>query len=106
MWIMSNTGFLSIVAHRELPDTLLVRARRTGEIESIFPNAQTLRTPDADYLFRAVISRNEVAQVIAQQLHDINYDNFKNSVQDPRLHDAYFDTWSVMHHYQSENSSE
>lgn len=105
MWIMTNTGFLSIVAHRHLPDDLLVRARRAGEIESIFPNANISRTPDADYLFRAVISRLEVAEVMAQRIQSIDYDNFKDSVYDRKLHDAYFDTWSVMQRYQTENQA-
>ena len=68
MWIMTNSGFLSVVAHRDQPNDLLVRARRKGEIETIFPGADISRTPDADYLYRSVISRTEVSSVLARQI--------------------------------------
>ena len=97
---MSNTGFISIVAHRERPEDLLVWARRAGEIASDFPGADVQRTPEADYLFRSIISREKVAEVIAQRLQEIDYDNLKNSVGDTPLHDAYVDTWSTMYRNQ------
>jgi len=103
MWIMTNTGFLSIVAHRDRPNDLLVRARRKGEIRSAFPDAQIRRTPDGDYLFRAVVSRREVAREIGEKIQNIDYDNFKDSVRDEKLHDACFGAWSVMHQYQVDN---
>jgi hypothetical protein len=39
MWIFLNDSFLSIVANRELAGVLLVRARKEGDIEAVFPDA-------------------------------------------------------------------
>ncbi len=92
---------LSVVAHREKEDMLLVRARRSGEIESIFPDASVYEIDNADYHYRAEIERDKVAQVMADQIKNIGYDNFKSSVSDNKRRDAYMDIWSVMYAYQS-----
>jgi len=100
MWIFLNNAYLSIVGHREQPDMLLVRARNLGDIEAVFPKAVVLTTPHADYLFRAVIHRAEVKEVIAAEIFDIDYDNFKNSIVDDRYHDACMNVWVTMNGYQ------
>ena len=41
MWIFQNDSFLSIVAHRDKPGMLLVRARKAGDIEAVFPEAHS-----------------------------------------------------------------
>lgn len=101
MWIFTNNSFLSIVAHRDKPEILLVRARRLGEIESVFPDADVFEMLSADYLYRAEIPREQVAEIMAKQIQEIDYDNFKNSVTDTARHDAYTAIWSVMYQYQS-----
>ena len=101
MWLGLSNAFLSIVAHRDKPDHLLIRARKEGHIENIFPEAEVSCTPDADYRFRAVIERSIVSKVISAQIEATSYDNFKNSVNDSGLHDAYMDMWSTMYHYQN-----
>lgn len=57
MWIFTSTGMLSVVAHRELANDLLVRARSPVHIREMFPDAAVDETPNADYPFRTVISR-------------------------------------------------
>ncbi|WP_168794464.1 hypothetical protein [Paraburkholderia aromaticivorans] len=52
--------------------------------------------PGRDYQFRAFIRRDLVSAVIAQALMEIDYGNFKNSVKDHYLHDAYAEVWGVM----------
>lgn len=98
MWFCLNNGFLSVVAPaNDLEgEFLLVRARRQGDIERYFPGAQVERRPERDYLFRALILREEVAAVIAAEIAGIDYNNFKNSVRDDRLHGAYARVWSTM----------
>lgn len=104
MWIMTNQAFLSIV-DPDAPygggmgpqgDKLLVRARIEGDIERVFPGAAVKRTPERDYLFRAMIPREQVAAVIAKEVGDIGYSNFKGSVQENDRHDAYASVWGVM----------
>jgi len=101
MWIFTNNSFLSVVAHRDKPDILLVRARRVGEIEAAFPDAHVFEMASADYFFRAEIERKLVTEVMTKQIQSIDYDNFKSSVKDKKRYDAYMDIWSVMYGYQS-----
>lgn len=96
MWIFLNDAFLSIVAHRDRPDDLLVRARAPGDIEMVFPGAVVLSTPAADYPFRAVVDRRVVAGALLSRVAGIDYDNFKGSVAEDTRHDAYLDVWAMM----------
>lgn len=100
MWVFFNDAFLSIVEYNDDPDFLLVRARSEGDIERVFPEAEVSKTPDADYLYRTVLRRAEVAAAIAQRALDINYPNFKNSIKNPPYRTACADIWSVMYGYQ------
>ena len=96
MWVCFNDTFLSIVDKASTPGALVVRARRAGDIEKVFPGAEVKRTPGNDYLFRAEIMRGEVAAKIAERVMEIDYSNFKGSTKDKPLHDAYMGVWGVM----------
>ena len=99
MWICLNRAFLSIVTpspSEPNSDVLLVRARRKGDIQSVFPGASVTSTPERDYLYRALISRAEIARAMADEVANIDYNNFKNSVKNRPLHDAFARIWSVM----------
>lgn len=97
MWICLNNGFFSIVAQRDAtPDAaLIVRARRKGDIEHIFGVAATA-TPHRDYAYRALISREDIGRVLVDSVLGIGYSNFKNSVRDDKLHNAYAAVWGVL----------
>ena len=86
MWIMFSDCFLSIVSKDCQPDELLVRARREGDIERVFPDAKVRKDTKVDYLFRALVPRMEIALKIGERIDDINYPNFKDSVTDDALH--------------------
>lgn len=101
MWIMMNNSFLSIVAHKTLADDLLVRARRPGDIHRIFPEVVEETTPRADYLYRAVIPRNRVAQVMRDTVSAIKYPNFKASVTEELRAHVYMHVWTTMYQYQT-----
>jgi len=99
MWVSLNRAFLSIVTPAaNQPDSkmLLVRARRKGDIESVFPGAKVERTPHRDYLFRALINREEVARAMADEVFGVSYSNFKASVRNKPLHDAFARVWGIM----------
>jgi hypothetical protein len=100
MWICTNKSFLSIVADRSNKENLLVRARISGHIENVFPDADVFTMEDADYKYRAWVSRIEVQSAMTDQISAINYDNFKDSVGNQHLHDAYLKIWSVMYSLQ------
>jgi len=102
MWVFLNNAFLSIVAHREEPNMLMVRSRMAGDIEKTFPDAEVIRTDAADYRYRTTIQRRRVEEVMLNIVHNIGYDNFKSSIpaHETGRHDAYLDVWSVMLRYQ------
>jgi len=96
MWIMMNNSFLSIVSKDCGPAELLVRARRAGDIERLFPCAKVTRNTNSDYLYRAVLPRDAVKQALAAMIDDIDYPNFKDSVEESSLHAAYVSVWCAM----------
>lgn len=98
MWIFVNHAYLSAVEHCDSPGLLLVRARKRGDLESVFDDGITVEeTPDADYRFRAVVPRTEFKRVIARQIDRINYYNFKGSIpaHDPERAMHYGRVWSI-----------
>ncbi len=102
MWVMLNDAFLSIVKKDCGTDGLLVRARRPGDIERVFGRrVRVTRSEDADYLFRAVISRADVEEAMEREIGRIDYANFKSSVEDKELHDAYLGVWTAMSQVQN-----
>lgn len=96
MWLCLNNAFLSVVDKAANPDNLLVRARRKGDITNVFPKATEKLTLGTDYAYRAEISRGEVAEALKKMVFDLDYSNFKNSVEDHRLHNAYSSVWTIM----------
>jgi hypothetical protein len=108
MWIFLSDAFLSIVADRADPTgpRLLVRARRDGDIERVFPEAEPFRVANADYAFRAWLPRQRVVDVMQQQVEAISYPNFKSSIGDRAYHDAAMAAWSAMHRYQWDQLTE
>ena len=97
MWIAMTDSFLSVVKKKECgPDELLVRARRAGDIEKVFPDAKVIRDTNSDYLYRAVLPRDVVKQALAAMIDHIDYPNFKDSVEDGALHAAYVGVWCAM----------
>ena len=99
MWIGHNKGWVSIVAHRDKPEYLLVRARKSEHITEIWENADVYENENADYRYRADILRQEVARNLGYNIVDIQYTNFKNSVKERKLAGAYHDIWNVMFDY-------
>ena len=96
MWLMLSDCFFSIVSKDCARDEVLVRARRKGDIEKLFPAAKVRRDDRADYLYRAAVKKNEVADALMVEVHRVTYPNFKDSVKDPALHRAYSRVWADM----------
>lgn len=80
MWIMTKNSFISAVQHRGKPDHVLVRARRRKDLERLFParSEEIAHTPEADYAWRILASKKELARIVAHYIeHSLEYDNFK-----------------------------
>jgi hypothetical protein len=99
MWLYISGGFLSIVAHRDLPEFLLVRARHPSHIEALFPEIGINHLLNADYPYRTIVHRTVVARAMEHYVNNMEYDNFKNSVVDEEYHDACLDVWRTMWAY-------
>lgn len=97
MWIFLPTSFISVVQKPGDTDTLTVRARIRGDIESVFPQAQVERNKGTDYKFRARVPRGAVAKVLHDQVMGLNWSNFKSTVKDGKRHDAYMNVWRSMY---------
>lgn len=96
MWICLNDAFLSLVCKGCARDELLVRARRKGDIDKIFPGVKVTANAKTDYRFRAIVKRTEIAAALEGEVRRITYENFKDAVGNDRLHDAYLKVWSAM----------
>ena len=97
MWIFLPDSFISVVQKPGDTDTLTVRARIKGDIESVFPDAKVEVNKGTDYKYRARVPRAAVAQVLHDQVMSLNWSNFKGAVKSRKRHDAYMDVWSAMH---------
>jgi hypothetical protein len=107
MWIFTPNAFLSVVAHRTKPKHVLVRARLPGDIEEVFPGAVVEKTPDADYLYRTVVTRVRFERAMLSLATEVTYPNVKGAVSmghptsRARLH-AMHQAWSAMYSAQQE----
>jgi hypothetical protein len=98
---MTNKGMLSIVEHKEDANWLIVRARDRKTLEELLPEHEIITLLNADYRFRVEVSREGMAQLAGWLVSNIDYENFKKSVEDDELHEAYLSCWSVMLRYQN-----
>jgi hypothetical protein len=96
MWIFLKDAFLSVVYKGCNPHEVMVRARVAGDIKRVFPRAKEISGLGTDYPFRAVVTREELAEALTNEVEGIDYSNFKSSVRDSARHDAYMDVWSAM----------
>ena len=115
MWLIFNDAFLSVVdfdkgkdsQKRDNPDNqlLLARARRREDLERCFERAGVVAEIEdragADYSFGAVITRTDLKTVLAAQIDDIDYTNFKNSVKENDRHSVYSSCWAVLNKLQA-----
>jgi hypothetical protein len=84
MWLITTTGFYSIVK-KPGEKHLTIRSRVRKDLVALRDKylqnmGEIARTDNADYRYRARISHAELAAAAAQMVLDIDYDNFKNTV--------------------------
>lgn len=100
MWIFTTHGFISVVAHRSDPGSLLVRARRAEHLQAIFPGQPVTSAIAADYRYRTVMPRAVFYARLLGEASAITYDNFKDAIPDADYHDAATTVWDVMRELQ------
>ena len=106
MWIFCKSGFFSVVAHNGDPDLFHVRARFRGDLERLCSGhgiePRVAETPQNDYPFRMDFKRDDWKRIMAEEIRDIDYTNFKAAVHDGTgRDDAYLDVWAVLRHHSS-----
>lgn len=80
MWLFTNRAFLSVVRHSDKPNVLLVRSRFPNHIQRVFHKAIVTEDTGTDYRYRAELNSKEVSRVIARLVSQIDYPNFKDSL--------------------------
>lgn len=92
MWLFLSDSFLSVVDRGDPRGaTLLLRARRRGDVEAVFPDAEVVEGVGTDYRYRARIGR---------KVENTRRGNFKSTARDDDRHRAYMNTWQVMMRFQ------
>lgn len=115
MWIMTERGFYSVVAHRENPRQVLVRARVREDLERLlemmeapaFPVVNQLEiqsTPAADYPYRVYMPRLIWEEMAVRLAAEIDYPNFKDRVAktDSDKLGAYHEVWAGLQQLEKE----
>ena len=111
MWIFTNQGFYSVVAHRDEPDTLLIRARDENDLRGLqkfIPELEVVEMDNADYRYRAFVSRAEWEAALITMTRSIDYANFKDEVKAKQGADrasVYMRVWSALLALQPPRSS-
>jgi hypothetical protein len=108
MWIMTQHGFYSIVASREQKG-FLIRSRELQDIENALDiigdeDLHVVRTPQADYRFRLIVSKEQLQRFMQHILSHIDYPNFKERIHKKKdqknKEEAYLAVWATMYQLQ------
>ena len=106
MWLITRTGFFSVVCKPgdKVAGVLTIRARVRSDLDALRENylhslGEIHENAGTDYRFRAKARREEVEKALAKMVHDIDYDNFKNEVakkQSKYRARIYSEIWNVL----------
>ena len=97
MWVFLPDGFISAVENRRNTSQLLIRARRREILEDLFPDAELIETPTADYPFRVSFCRVKAAARVCKRMAAIEYHNFKGEVDEPDYLGACHKVWADLY---------
>lgn len=102
MWVAMNDSFVSIVQDNRDLNSVVVRARVEEDLENLFPehSDEIVEMEDSDYRFRLFLDKVYVADQIRQRVLDIDYMNFKDSVEQSWRKIAYMKIWQIMYDVQ------
>lgn len=107
MWIFTETGFISAVAHRDDQRYMMVRARDKQSLEplALMSDTEIEFTPRADYSWRTVVHKQNLYEFMEHAISEADYDNFKNRVHTTRgrrFVDALHHVWEIMHNVEDD----
>jgi len=100
MWIFSRSGFISVVAHTEKPEILLVRSRDEGSLLSLqeATGAGLKRTPANELPHRIEVPREALIAWVSEQISELNYSDYKPKIgtDRPEFDAALRRVWAAM----------
>lgn len=108
MWLVTEHGFFSAVEDRGDPTKVWVRARAREHASTLVEmlrgmnhTASLHTSPRADYPVRVHCTKAAFAAWTSEQVHSIDYDNFKSMLGERRGHAdrllaACHEVWGVM----------
>jgi hypothetical protein len=102
MWIMTIDGFYSVVKKPGQENEVTVRSRVKTDLEKLLSKLNSeisiQEGVGTDYPFRVVMSQADWGNYVQKVAMDIEYDNFKNTLDssDHHRHEAYFKCWSAL----------
>lgn len=85
MWLFTTQGFYSVVEHRDDPQLLIVRSRAREDLEALreqIPELELIEDDQADYQWRAIVTREQWDTAVSELTEGIDYPNFKDAVRD------------------------
>ena len=104
MWIISQTGFVSLVQDRKDHSKVWVRARIKEDIAAMFPAyaGEIVTKIGADYIFRLIVPKDVAALAMWNAVQDVDYDSHAKEVMNRRSHPvtgrmgAYYAIWTAL----------
>ena len=94
MWVFTNHGFYSIVKILDTnPEEFWIRSRRKEHLTTYFSEERIICTHATDYQYRVTINKEELIDIFTHLPQEIDYTNFKDSIQDKELKDAAHYVW-------------
>lgn len=105
MWVITQYGYVSAVAHRTVKGSLMVRARDHESLEDL---AKKLQLDDgaiytdfpSDYPYRIVVTKKQFNSYLTQSVNEIGYTNFKSRLTKTRgqlWHTVAMKIWNATH---------
>jgi hypothetical protein len=95
MWIYTKQGYVSIVQDRDDKDKLWVRARKPEPLIHMFGEFPKY-TLNSDYMYRHLATRTQVSEILSHMIYeDIDYPNFKESINEPLYACMLHDIWAI-----------
>lgn len=116
MWLFTKLGFYSIVAHKDDPHTVLIRARAREDLERLqtfyrhhdershLAQADIHESDTSDYRFRIFARRADFDTFMILLAIDLDYTNFKDEIHkqgDAPRDTAYMNVWVDMRNFQN-----
>lgn len=102
MWVFTQHGFISAVQHFDKKSAVVVRARDKKALARIAElyDLEIKNTPENDYPYRVLASREQFARYLMDEVAALNYTNFKDRLHYSRGDNYYYaasQVWDTMH---------